>query len=186
MTVVVTGGSGHIGTNLVLALLSAGRDVRVLYRENKGLLAEENVEWVKGDILDQSSLESAFAGATAVFLAALISIEGDLGGRVTAANVDGARHAALAALKCGVERYVHVSSVHAFDQHPLDAALDETRGKALATHHTAYDRSKAHGEAEVRSVIEAGLPAIIVNPTGVMAFPHGTGLSRSLSSAPPS
>ena len=75
------------------------------------------------------TLRRAFAGAETVFhLAALISIEGDLGGRVTRTNVEGAHNAARIALECGVSRYVHVSSVHAFDQKPLDIEKCDGRG----------------------------------------------------------
>ena len=169
MTVVVTGGAGHIGANVVKALLNQGRRVRVAYRKNRGLLADWDVEWVRVDVLDPESLVNAFTDAeTVIHLAALISIEGDLNGRVTATNVDGARHAAQAALSCGVSRYVHVSSVHAFDHHPLNTPLDETRQAATHPKHNAYDRSKAFGEAQVRSVVADGLNAVIVNPTGVI------------------
>ncbi|MEE2789944.1 MAG: NAD-dependent epimerase/dehydratase family protein [Myxococcota bacterium] len=169
MTVVVTGGSGHVGTNLVRALVAQGRSVRVVFHRNKGLVADWAVEWVQADVRDRASLERAFTGADTVFhLAALISIEGDLGGRVTSTNVEGAHNAACAALAAGVSRYVHVSSVHAFDQQPLDEPLDETRARATHPKHNAYDRSKALGEAKVRSVIEDGLNAVIVNPTGVI------------------
>ena len=46
MTVVVTGGSGHIGANGQDAV-EQGRDVRVVYHRYKGLLADFDVEWVR-------------------------------------------------------------------------------------------------------------------------------------------
>ncbi len=169
VTVVVTGASGHVGTNLVRRLLDSGRSVRAVVHKNRGLLEGHDVEWVPGDVTNRDSLRRAFTGATTVFhLAALISIEGDQGGLVTSTNVEGAGNAAAAALECGVQRYVHVSSVHAFDQNPLTEPLDEERSRALSPKHNAYDRSKALGEARVKAVIAEGLNGVIVNPTGVI------------------
>ncbi len=127
-----------------------------------------DVEVARGDVLDPASLAAAFRGADVVYhLAGMISVNGDADGRVRAINVDGARNAATAALEAGVRRYVHVSSVHAFDHDPYDAPLDESRARPTPTH-PAYDRSKAAGEDALREVVARGLDAVIVNPTGVL------------------
>lgn len=166
---VVTGASGHIGANLVKQLKADGRSVRAVYHRNKGLLENEAVEWVHGDVRDKASLLKAFEGAETVFhLAAMISIEGDLDGLVHAVNVEGAANVAEACLACGVKRLVHFSSIHAFNQSPLDQVLDETRARATGQHHNAYDRSKAAGEAKVREVIAQGLDCVFVHPSGVI------------------
>src|SRR5690606_21168800 len=122
------------------------------------------------------SLGPAFAGAERVYhLAGVISIDGDANGRVHRVNVEGTRHVARACLSAGVGRLVHVSSVHAFDMDPRDEVLDETRAQvADSPRHSAYDRSKARGEREVRAAIAAGLDAVILNPTGIMGpVDHG-------------
>ena len=166
---VVTGASGHIGANLVQALLDAGHEVRALFHRRKGLLEHTEVEWVAGDVLDIESLRAAFSGAETIFhLAALISIEGDQGGRVTKINVDGVGNVAQAALDTGVERLVHFSSIHAFKQQPVDEVLDEHRERAEGVQHNAYDRSKAAGEKKLRTFMDKGLEAVILHPTGVI------------------
>jgi len=64
---------------------------------------------------------------------------------------------------------VHCSSVHAFDQEPVDQPLDETRSRSdQRSGHPPYDLSKARGEREIRSVIDRGLDGVIVNPTGII------------------
>ncbi len=168
--VVVTGASGHVGATLVRDLLARGRAVRALVHGDAPTpaLAGLDVEIARGDVRDPASLRAAFRGADVVFhLAGMISIVGDPAGLVRAVNVDGARNAAEAALACGVRRFVHTSSIHAFDHAPYDAPLDESRGYVTAAH-PAYDRSKAAGEAAVRAVIARGLDAVVVNPTGIM------------------
>lgn len=171
MTVVVTGAAGHVGGNLVRALLAAGRPVRAVVHQDRRALAGLDVEIVSADVLDPAQLKRAFAGAEVVYhLAAIVSISGDLGGRVTATNVDGVRHAAAAALACGVRRFVHFSSIHAFDLERDDAVITEQSPRPNAGH-PAYDRAKYAGEQAVREAIAAGLDAVIVNPTAVVG-PH--------------
>jgi dihydroflavonol-4-reductase len=174
----VTGASGHVGANLVRALLDGGVRVRALVRRSDAALAGLDVERVAGDVLDPASLKIALAGADVVYHAAgVISITGALGGRVEAVNVGGARNAAEAALACGVRRFVHVSSVHVFEQEPLDRPLDESRPKLRGSDHPAYDVSKARGEEAVLEVAERGLDVVIVNPTGILG-PFDFGPSR--------
>jgi dihydroflavonol-4-reductase len=167
--ITVTGATGHVGANLVRALVARGDQVRVLvHRREDRSLAGLDVERVAGDVLEPSSLDDAFAGAEVVFhLAALISIQGDRDGRVPATNVSGARNAAEAALRARVTRFVHTSSVHAFDL-SRGGVIDETSPRAEAKHLAAYDRSKAAGERGVREVVARGLDAVVVHPTGVI------------------
>ena len=178
MTVVVTGASGHVGSNLVRELLQRGRKVRVLIHRNQRSLEELEVERVHGDVTDPTSLRGAFEGADVLYhLAALISIDGDRGGAVPATNVAGVRHVVAAALECRVRRMVHCSSVHAFEQEPLTEPLDERRAQVTSSSYPAYDRSKAAGEAEVRKAIAQGLDAVIINPSGIIG-PNDYGPSR--------
>ena len=126
MRVVVTGATGHVGSNLVRALLRRGDEVRVMVRGQQRSLEGLEVERVTGDVRDADSLRAAFAGAEIVYhLAAVISITGDPSGMVRAVNVDGTRRVAEAALAAGVRRLVHCSSVHAFDLYQAGRADGE-------------------------------------------------------------
>ncbi|MEZ5175529.1 MAG: NAD-dependent epimerase/dehydratase family protein [Acidimicrobiia bacterium] len=177
MLTVVTGASGFLGAVLVRELLAKGRQVRAVDLERGSALGGLDVEWRSADVLDPSSLDTAFDGAGVVYhLAAVISVTGDPTGRVWATNVGGVRNVARAALKANVRRLIHCSSVHAFDLESA-ASVDENSSRATAAHLPVYDRSKAAGEAELRSVIESGLDAVIVNPTGVIG-PYDFGPSR--------
>jgi dihydroflavonol-4-reductase len=178
MRTVVTGAYGHVGANLVRALLDRGDEVRAADKRQTEALAGLDVEHVPVDVLEPESLEKAFAGADSVFhLAAIISITGDPTGIVRRVNVEGPRNAAQAALACGVSRFVHCSSVHAFDLERCGPELTESSPRATGDHAPAYDRSKNQGENEVRAAIAEGLDAVIVNPTAVIG-PHDYGPSR--------
>jgi dihydroflavonol-4-reductase len=168
MLTVVTGASGHIGGNLVRALLEQGRRLRVTVRQDTRAIDGLQVVRVPADVLDPASLRRAFEGAEVVFhLAAVISITGDPAGTMQQTNIDGVRNVVEACLACGVRRLIHFSSIHALSHRPEAEPIDETRsfadGDAMA-----YDRTKAGGEQEVHRAVERGLDAVIVNPTAVI------------------
>ena len=168
-TVVVTGATGHIGANLIRALLTQGRHVRALLHVNRQAIEGLEVEIASGDVCYPASLCQAFDGADVVYhLAARISLSMGDWPVVERVNVTGTRNVVEACLKCGVRRLVHFSSIHAFNQEPLDIPVDESRPFVESRRCPPYDRSKAAGEKEVRGGIERGLDAVIVNPTAVI------------------
>ena len=175
---VVTGAAGHVGGNLVRALLEQGRQVRAVVRNDRRAIEGLDVEVVQADVLDLDSLVQAFRGADTVFhLAAQISIVGDMGGKVTRVNTVGPRNVVEACQRCGVRRLVHFSSIHAYVQEPTDKVLDETRALS-GPKAPAYDRSKASGQQIVlQAAREKRLDAVVVNPTAVIG-PHDYKPSR--------
>jgi dihydroflavonol-4-reductase len=178
MVVAVTGASGHIGANLVRALLEEGRTVRALVHENHQAIDGLDVEIVKGDVCQLRSLNQAFAGADVVYhLAAVISLSMSDWPIVDAINVVGTRNVVEACLYSGVRRLIHFSSIHAIVQEPMDTPVDELRPLVDSHGCAPYDRSKAAGEREIRQGIEQGLDAVILNPTAVIG-PHDFQLSH--------
>lgn len=169
MRIVITGASGLIGNNLASVLLDDGHTVVAADLVRSDSLDDLDVEFAEIDVLEPASLRDVYEGADAVFhLAAIISLSGDPSGIVARVNVEGPRNSARAALDAGVERFVHCSSVHAFDLQTCGPSLDETGPRTTEAHAPAYDRSKYAGEQQVQSAIADGLDAVIVNPTGVL------------------
>ncbi len=179
MTIVVTGASGHIGGNLVRALLERGEQVRCVVHHDRRAIEGLPVEIVQADVTDADAILRACEGASLVYhLAAVISIDGNKGGRVEAVNVGGTRNVARAALANGA-RLLYTSSIHAMQQYPLDVPIREDRPRVPwgDKRWPWYDRTKAQGEREVRALIEEGLDAVIFHPTGVIG-PLDFGVSR--------
>ena len=146
MTTVVTGANGHVGANLIRALLARGRTVRAMVHMNRRAIESLNVDMVRGDVCDLPSLCEAFKDAEVVYhLAGHISISTDEWPLCESINVIGTRNVVEACLRCGVRRLVHFSSIHAFEQEPLDILLDESRPLVELRHGLPYDRSKAAG-----------------------------------------
>jgi dihydroflavonol-4-reductase len=175
---VVTGGSGHIGANLVRALLSRNIPVRVLVHKKHTALDGLEVERAEGDVCDLDCLCRAFEGADTVYhLAAYISLSMGEWPVSEKINVAGTRNVVEACLRMGVRRLVHFSSIHSFNQKPFDIPVDESRRKVDYRACPPYDRSKAIGEREIRNGMERGLDAVIVNPTAIVG-PYDYGPSH--------
>ncbi|HYQ29689.1 MAG TPA: SDR family oxidoreductase [Polyangiaceae bacterium] len=166
MTTLVTGATGHIGNNLVRALLARGERVRVLCRPSsspKPLLGLD-VERFEGDLRDAPSLARAVAGVERVYhVAAMISIRSGDREALWDANVAGTARLLAAARQAGVKRVVHTSSFGAMGNNPNGPSSEQ---HALDANEPAtdYERSKAASEVEVKREIERGLDACIVNP----------------------
>ena len=172
--VAVTGASGHVGANLVRALVAADRRVRAIMHEARAGLEGLPVDVVRADVRDAEACQRALVGAQVVYhLAARISVGWDRPESVQSVNVTGTRNVVEACLTAGVRRLVHFSSIHAFCAEPSDAVVDETRPLAANTPaNLIYDRTKAEGERVVTAAVARGLDAVIVNPSAVLG-PHG-------------
>jgi dihydroflavonol-4-reductase len=169
MTVLITGASGHIGANLVRALIQKKQAVRCLVHTHTKAIDGLSVERVSGDVRDVESLCRALDGIDTVYhLAANISINLDNWKQLEETNIGGTRNMVEACRRMGVRRLIHFSSIHAFNRDPLSQPVDETRPLVTSPTHPPYDRSKAAGTREVRKGIEQGLDAVIIHPTAVM------------------
>lgn len=154
---------------LARALLAEGRRVRAVDLTRGPALDGLDIEWMEADVLEPSSLEEVMADANIVYhLAAVISVTGDPTGRVWNTNVHGVRNTAEAALAAGVERFVHCSSIHAYDIGGVAGVVTEDSTRSDHRGLPVYDRSKAAGEQALRRVIDKGLNAVVCNPTAVV------------------
>jgi dihydroflavonol-4-reductase len=167
MKIAVTGANGHVGGNLCRALLHQGHQVKALVHKDDSSIRDLNVERIKGDLADPSSLVILCKDAEVVFhLAALISVGGNRKA-LELTNVTGTRNLIDAMLKSKVSRLVHFSSIHALEHNPVDQPMDETRPlvtKALMM----YESTKAKGDLLVQESIAKGLDAVILNPTAIL------------------
>jgi len=169
MTSLVTGATGFVGSAVVRALIEAGEAPRVLARpeSDRRNLAGLDLEVAEGDLRDPASLERACRGCQALFhVAADYRLWVPRPDEIYAANVDGTRALMAAAGEAGVARIVYTSSVATLGLQRDGSPSDETAPVALADMIGHYKRSKFLAEEAVRELVsEAGLPAVIVNPS---------------------
>ena len=169
MTSLVTGATGFVGSAVVRALLEAGEVPRVLVRptSDRRNLEGLGVDLAEGDLRDPGSLARACRGCQALFhVAADYRLWVPRPEEIYAANVDGTRALMEAAGAAGVARIVYTSSVATLGLNRDRSPADEATPAGLADMIGHYKRSKFLAEEAVRAMVrEAGLPAVIVNPS---------------------
>ncbi len=167
MKTLVTGGSGFIGSAVVMELIKRGKAVRALVRsrERLGNLAGLDVELVEGDLLERDSLRRAVQGCDQVYhLAAIFANWLPDMRLIPRVNVDGTRNLLQECLDCKVSRVVYTSSTAALGAHGKTPA-NETAQFNLASTGDRYFLAKYQAEQVAHEFAAKGLPVVIVNPT---------------------
>jgi nucleoside-diphosphate-sugar epimerase len=170
-TVLVTGGTGFIGGRLAERLtVEHGARVRALVRSfgRAARLARFPIELAQGDLCSPDSLDRAMAGCDYVFHCAYGSDGQDDARRIV--NAQGTRNVLDAALRHGIKRVVHTSTVTVYGHTP-DGPLDESAPRRKTGF--AYGDSKIEAEEAALSYLTRGLSVAVVQPT-VVYGPFGT------------
>jgi dihydroflavonol-4-reductase len=169
MTTLVTGSTGLVGSHVTRLLVERGDVVRALVRERSPLdvLDGLDVELAHGDVLDRRSVRSAMRGVQRVFHVAGVTSLRASADSVFAVNVGGTRIVLEEALRAGVARVVHTSSVAAVGPAPRGSTADETQVFRAGRYGLPYVNAKHEAELEALRLAAHGLPVVIVNPAHV-------------------
>ena len=172
--VMVTGGAGYVGSNLVPKLLAAGYQVAVLDLYIYGdvfanLASNPDLTEVKGDLRNPSDVQRALAGCDAVIHLACISndpsfdLNPDLGRSI---NYDCFRPLVKASKDAGVKRFIYASSSSVYgikndtnvtEDLPLDPLTDYSKYKAMCEEVLDQER-------------EPGFVAVTLRPATVCGY----------------
>lgn len=146
--ILVTGGTGHLGRDLVPALSQAGHVVRLLARKP---MNDPSLEWAMGDLATGEGIDHALGGIDTVIHAATLSPIARRGMRPidfffspTSVDVEGTRHLLAASRRAGIGHFIFVSIV------------------GLESCSLPYARAKLAGEQLVR---ECSLPWSVIRAT---------------------
>ncbi|RRV12603.1 NAD-dependent epimerase/dehydratase family protein [Pseudomonas saudiphocaensis] len=149
--ILVTGGAGFIGSNLVDALLARGYSVRVLDNLSTGkrsnLPADKRVELIEGDVADAQVVRSALQGCAAVVhLAAVASVQASVDDPVGThrSNLIGTLNVCEAMRETGVRRVVFASSAAVYGNNGEGQAIDEDTPKSPLTPYAADKLASEH------------------------------------------
>jgi dihydroflavonol-4-reductase len=139
-----------------------------LVHDFRNNLDEMDVELIQGNLLEPESLNTLCDGVDVVFhLAAHIAIDNRSSELVYSTNVTGTKNIIKAAKKGRAKKFIHFSSIDAFQIESSDHILDENRS-LFVTNKSDYAFSKAEGEREVMKAVKEGLNAVIISPTAVI------------------
>ena len=179
----ITGGSGFVGSHLARALAERGDELRLLLRDASRAehLGELEFETALGDIKDRASVRKAMAGVDKVFhVAGTTSHRSQDRDRVFEVNAGGTRIVSEEALRAGVERMIHTSSIAAVGPAKPGETADENQLFTAGHLGIAYMNSKHEAETEVLRAAAKGLGVVIVNPSFVLGPDDPTGTSNEL------
>lgn len=170
----VTGATGHIGSNLVRELLARGYSVRALVRVRSDLSGIDglDVRKVHGDVLDPASLDAAMLDVDVVFHCAAVYVNwAPNDDEILRPAIEGTDNVLRAAARHGVRRVVMTSSCNAVG---FSTAADQPRDEASWNDelHLPYVQAKVGQEKRAWQLAEQlGIELVTVLPTGVLG-PH--------------
>lgn len=170
--ILVTGGTGFLGAELIKQLTNQGLTVRALRREKSKIpeLIKDNelIEWFIGDINEPSTLEEAFFDVTQVYhCAAFVSLNSKHKKQLFHVNIDGTSNVVNLCIENNC-RLLHVSSIAALGIAKKGKQISERDFWEYNSKAHAYGLSKYEGEMEVWRGINEGLNGVIVNPSVIM------------------
>ena len=164
MRVLLTGGSGFVGSYVAEQLDALGHTVRALVRptsDSKFLKTLRNIEFAPGAIEDRASLDAAVRGVDAiVHVAGLVKARSPE--EFFAVNTEGTKNvlAAAEARAPGLKRFVYVSSLSAVGPSPDGKPVPDDAPPRPVTH---YGRSKLAGEQAVLGAKDR-IPVTVIRP----------------------
>lgn len=165
----VTGATGFVGSHVASFLLEKGYNVRILARpgsDRRNIPDARDVEIFEGDLRDASSVARAVAGCQEIFhVAADYRFWARDPGELYASNVEGTRHLLDAAIKSGVEKFVHTSTVGTIGLANQPTPCDENTPFDPRQWGSPYKDSKKQAELLALSYLSRGLPVVVVNPS---------------------
>ena len=167
MKVLVTGGTGFIGSHLVEKLVLEGNQVKVLdwgEYNIRYLQKLKGMEFIKGDLRNKQVIEKALRDVEVVYhLASIHLAVGVSDKEYWEVNVGGTEKILKACLKRNLKRFIHCSSVGVLgniDKPPADESYPYNPD-------TIYERTKAQGEQTALRYGEKGIPVVVARPAWV-------------------
>ncbi len=173
MKILVTGGTGLVGTHCIRALLDHGHTPRVLVRTPEKLdrvlkplgLSSADCEICVGDINNKIALKAALSGCDAVLHGAgLFSNRKEDAQLMQRTNVEGTRQVLQMAIELKLDPIIHISSILALFPPPgqVQTAEDPVRRP-----NSLYAATKAEAETIARVFQQRNAPVVCVYPGAV-------------------
>ncbi len=194
--ILVTGGTGLVGSYLLVQLTQENQKVRAIYRTEESLARVQKIfnyfdatigsgyskiEWVKADILNIPALSEAFTNITKVYhCAALISFQPNALDALCKTNIEGTANVVNLCISNAVKKLAYVSSIATLGttENKTTLITEETQWD-VAANNSDYAISKQGAEMEVWRGMQEGVSSVIINPgiiLGAGFWDSGSGL----------
>ena len=189
--ILVTGGTGLVGSHLLYFLLKDGQTVRAIHRKSSDFKAVKevfsfysetseigeklfrNIEWVDADVTEIPSLSEAFIGITHVYhAAALISFKSKDYTKLKKTNIEGTANVVNLCLTNNIQKLIHVSSIATLGKEDNGILISEKTEWNPENENSVYSISKYGAEMEVWRATQEGLDAVIVQPGVIIGSGH--------------
>ena len=178
--ILVTGGTGLVGSHLLVRLTQENEPIRAIYRTLESIEKTKNVfsyypnispelfntiEWVQADITDVPSMIPAFKGVKKVYhCAAIISFDPADYRTMRKVNIHGTAIIANLAIDAKVEKLCFVSSIATIGDDPKKELANEENDWGGNQKNNGYAITKYGAETEVWRASQEGVDVVIVNP----------------------
>lgn len=164
-TVLLTGGTGFVGSRIARRLIRLGHRLRAVVRQPRetGDLQHSLVQEIEGDFVDPAvTLEAAEGCDLVIHCAATGGPDLEPVRRV---NVEGTRAVIDAARRAGATRFIHISTVSVYRINDRKV-IDEN--SPLKTSGDPYGVTKAEGDRIVLDAVGGGLRTTILRPGAIL------------------
>lgn len=181
--ILVTGGTGLVGANLLFQLTQTEEKVNAIYRNEKkrehvlsffqslsdnGSTLFDKIQWHKADINDVPALEKAFKDVDYVYHAAgFISFSPNDFDKLCKINIEGTANIVNLCVAYNIKKLCHVSSIAALS-HSYGKVTDESSTWNPEAKNNDYAISKHGGEMEVWRGSQEGLSVVVINPSVIL------------------
>ena len=178
--ILVTGGTGLVGSHLLYQLTLENEKVNAIYRREKtfelvkkvfGYFTDDvenqfsKISWVQADITDIPSLEVAFENVDIVYhAAALVAFDDKNYRKMRQINIDGTANVVNFCIEKKVKKLCYVSSIAAIGNSINNTAVTEEDDWTIENGNNGYSITKHGAEMEVWRASQEGVDVVIVNP----------------------
>lgn len=183
--ILLTGGTGLVGSHLLFELTQAGKTVKALRRSGSKTDIVEKlfqwynpdgfdqqlslIDWVDGDVSEIFSLREALKGVKQVYhCAAVVSFVPSERPHMLKINIDGTANLVNACLQAKIDKFCHCSSIAAVGRPDKGTWVDESLIWKTSRKNSYYSISKFGAEREVWRGSEEGMNVVIVNPSVIL------------------
>ena len=178
----VTGGTGLVGSHVLLKLAQEGKHFKALKREHSSLEVCKNVfehyntldlfdevNWVNGDVNDIPSLTAGMKDCEQlIHCAAIVSFYASDADLLRKVNIEGTANVMNIAIASGIKKAGFVSSIAALGRNSAEGVVDEECHFKTTKHDSNYSLSKYYAEQEVWRASQEGLDVVIINPSVIL------------------